>query len=286
MLGKCLIAAGTSVVLLVAQAGAAVITIQTSAHVSGAGEQFDPDIKTNTYDTVGASGNASQVSNQVSPLESATGFGSADALTGVLKAKAETFAPTAVAGMPFTPFASGYGFVLVEEIYTVSGDGTVTVEMAYDGIWSVSEQEFDNTPVGGTTGTFGIGWQAQGRLSVFGTRVSGATDTFQIQSPSTPKTGSIEGLLTVSAAVKDGDEITVTSSLLAQILSGTNGYVDFSRTAFLSVMFSGGATGAPNDPRFLSTDPFVDPSVIPIPVPALLLLSGIAALAGLRRRRL
>jgi hypothetical protein len=111
-------------------------------------------------------------------------------------------------------------------------------------------------------------------------------DTFLLNQTTSERAGSTAGTLSVVGEVRDGDIVNITSTLLTQMLAGTNGTVDFARTAYLSVSFFDGATGTPNDPRSLTVDPRASqPSVIPLPASALLLPVGLGLMAALRRRK-
>jgi hypothetical protein len=169
------------------------------------------------------------------------------------------------------------------ETYSISGSGSVRIEMDYDGIWDITAQ----TCILCQDGVFAEQWQALGSLSAVGGggNINGARDHFQLNQ-SSPSAGSTSGTLVLTGTVSDGATLHVTSELLTQILEGTNGIVDFYRTAYLSVTFLDGAVGNPSDSRFLSIEPDRgQPSLIPLPASGLLLLGAFGGLALMRLRR-
>lgn len=270
--------------LLASPAAAATLNIQTDASVNSVGALLR-DTQTYNGDTLSEPPARAQTSSRTNGNDLGEAFASVDSTTGVLRSRVTASAIPVVAGLLYTPDVNVASFMTLSETFTISGSGSIRVEVAYDGEWALTPNTFDFTAIGGTSGDFGTGWQAQGTLElVTGSGLS--RDFFALNQNSAPRSGSTAGVLSVTGNVRDGEFISVASSLLTQILAGTNGTVDFARTAYLSVSFFDGATGVPNDPRFLSVDPLAnDPSVIPLPASALLLPVGLGLMAALRRRR-
>ena len=263
---------------------AATIQMQTVVTVNADGGRID-EITTYFGDTIADGPARTQDDLANNGADTGTAFASADATTGVTRSRVSASAIPVVFGLPYTPDVNVASFVQLSEGFTVSGSGSIRVEIDYDGVWDLTPNTFDFTAIGGTAGDFGLGWQAQGVLELV-TPQGFTRDTFALNQNTAAGSGSVAGTLSAVGQVRDGDVVVVNSSLLTQILAGTNGTVDFARTAYLSVSFFDGATGTPNDPRFLSVDPRpVQPAPIPLPASALLLPAALGALGLLRRRK-
>lgn len=268
-----------------APATAATIVMQTAASASAVGALIN-DTSTYFGDTITDGPTRQQSALATNGNDTGTAFASADATTGVTRSSVTGSAIPVVFGLQYTPDVNVFSLVRLSEGFTVSGNGSIRIEVDYDGVWDLTPNTFDFTAIGGTAGEYGVQWQAQGTLEL-GTSSGFARDSFLLNQTTAARTGSAAGTLSVVGQVRDGEIVNVTSSLLTQMLAGTNGSVDFARTAYLSVSFFDGATGVPNDPRFLSIDPRPgeQPAVIPLPASALLLPVSLGLMAALRRRR-
>jgi len=195
----------------------------------------------------------------------ATGLGSANVVTGELKAlaKIETASEAQV--------ASGRSEIKETINYTGVGAGTITAYLRVAGDWSLSQ-----------IGSSALGYQAQSTIQL-GTV---AIDNWFINGSTGPTSGSVDQLLSVSANVFGSGSILLISNLLAQI-TAAEGLMDFSNTARLHVEFSGGISGITfNNPDFLTAPTFAFPqSQIPEPSTLAIFGLGLAGLGFMMRRR-
>lgn len=278
--------AGTAFAVSGLPTQAATVEFITSANVASVraedefGNTVPNDLARETFESPGTDGNFAQSSSFSTPREAASAFAAADVASGVLRvavsANAEINAPNTVG----TAAASANARAQMSETLTISGSGTVTVEMEYNGLWDVTGQEL---LFGSQPSTADPSWFIQGILSI-----PFAQDGFVLGSgQGTATSGMVSDVLRVSRNVQDGEVMTINTVLQLNQNSGTNGFIDFSRTAYLSVIFSEGVTGTFADPQFLTVDPRAEQGigVIPLPASIWLLLGGLGGLAALGRRR-
>jgi hypothetical protein len=204
------------------------------------------------------------VSAAIPGTASAITSGSADIVSGKLRSRSE--ANSAANGtVPIESYSNTE--IALNETFTVSGNGTVSASLVYDGFWSV-------VPL--FTGTF-AGFGAQTTVTL-GNTVNGnvSADDFFIEPFPNGNTGSAAGELTAQLLVADGDTIALSAVLRTSVLQG-KGFVDFSNTSVLSLILSPGITLKFSDDRFLSGA--TNPSPVPLPAGLPLLVVAIGAFA-------
>lgn len=234
----------------------------------------------NTYDSTANDGSFTQTSAETAPLDSASGAASADARTGILRTVSTTSA--AMATSTATPSATASAMSALGESYAITGSGRIRIEMAYDGLWNVAAQQFDN---GGTVGSFALGWLASGSLALSGVTSETGDRAFQLDQSSANASGTTSGLLWAEGNVNAGDTIGVNSMFSTSINGGTNGTVDFSHTAYFNVSFLDGASGTPSDPKFLSNPGGGGLPSVPLPASVVLLAGALGGFGVVGRRR-
>jgi hypothetical protein len=275
--------------LLALPASAATMFIQLGTAAQGV-DGFVFDRPNSTVDTLGGASTLSLAALASTESSGASASASLDAKTGVLRAALSTSAVPIPAEIPYDISALAGVSMGVFDTYTVTSSGMAKVRLAYDGAWSLTGNSFDNTQ---QVLFFVPSWRFQGGVSVSrsldGAFIENAFDSFLYSPDNSSASDRREGILTAIMPVTAGERLVVSSSLFLEIGTGlgrTIGIADFSRTAYLSVSFFDGASGIPDDPRFLSVDPRPDnPAVIPLPASALLLPFGLGLMAALRRRR-
>ena len=260
--------------------GASAATIDFSLS-SGAGNYVGdngvlvPQVIDQVFETVDTAGGEISASRSTSAAaapnvsapngETALSTASVDASTGTLRSS------TTIDGVFSVSGSSMVGTNLFAVVDVASGPGMVTVSMAYDGFWDLERTDGGDTPF----------WQAIATLDTSHTH----REDVMFNWNNSPNAGSADGVLSATGFFGIGStDLTISATLLTQILAGTGGTVNFSNTAILSIVTSLGTTVTFADDRVLS----VDPSAVPLPA-ALPLLGGALSLLGFfgwRRKRM
>lgn len=270
--------------LLSSEAVAATILLQTSAGLrdtalppANGGELVD--IETLSFDTVGSVPFRADDARVESPNAFASSLASANVATGLLRSLSIANSQDDIdSPIGFLTESSSSANAIVTSIFDVSGVGTITANLDYDGFFNINQR-----------GRGAIGFQAQARITFNEFSRLRVEDRFSISSGDFELASSLlgdeRGTLSISTNVRDGQRVSLTTQLLTQILSG-NGVVDFSNTAALSLFASPGVTLSFADDRFLSVDPN---AVAAVPLPAAFPLMaggvGLLGLAGYRRKK-
>jgi hypothetical protein len=202
------------------------------------------------------------VSAAIPGTASASTFGSVDIVSGKLRAK---IVATNEANGIDPIESSGSTGILLNETITVSGSGSISALLAYDGFWSVSPTFPSTAAVYLAQTTITLGNTVTGNVSEEGFVVNSSEDS---------GAGSARGVLTAQLNVTDGDIIALSAVLSTVIVSG-EGFIDFSNTATMSFVLSPGITLKFSDNRFLSGT--TNPSPVPLPAGLPLLVSAIGA---------
>jgi hypothetical protein len=198
-------------------------------------------------------------------VSSGTSAGVAQVSVNSDSGQIKTKATTSFGSFPAEAGAAAQG-ALSEQI-SVTGSGTVTVLMAYDGFWNLLPY-YDFDP---ESYQFNI----QGSITLSSSRGLLAGDVAFVEH-SSGASGNTSGILEATIDVFDGDTLGLYSSWLSQIVIGL-GEVNFFNTASLSLFASSGVSLSYADPDFLSKTPDV-PSTIPLAPSAFLLFGALVTL--------
>lgn len=205
----------------------------------------------------------------------ATATSSVDGITGEMKLGVTTsFTPEVDGGVQ--NLASGVASGTVRENFTVSGTGTLTAVVAFDGAVAATPPAIGpaQTAVFGQLTLFNRATNDLGRqtfndnLQVFGSIAK-----------------SYDELLMVEIDVTDGQQLFFEFLLSVQVIAG-NGFADFLNTAHMVIQTSDGVSLNFSDSRFLSEAalPGVNADV-PLPAGGWLLLTALGAMAVRSRTR-
>lgn len=248
---------------------AATIDLQAFGYARSEAGAPVSEIEFSSFDSL--SDGASQAASVVATSGTSTGSSqvSVNSSTGEIK----TRAATSFGAFPAEAGASAQGGI--SEQIGVSGSGTVTATIAYDGFWDlIPYYDFDPES---------YQYNIQGSLTLSSSRGLLSSDTVFVGRDQGPN-GSVDGILEATIDVSDGDTLGIFTFWLSQIVTGY-GVVDFSNTATLFLLASDGVSLSFSDPDFLSETPDA-PAPIPLPAGLVLLLSALAALGAAKGRGL
>lgn len=202
---------------------------------------------------------------------SASGSGSVDIDSGLIRSRSEVSldAPANTSGESTSTNTTSR----LTTTATAVTSGTVTVNLAVDGLWDLTRDDGS------------AGWQVQGSL-VLGSVT--AQDSFVLNGGNSDDFGFFETMLSLTFLANAGTTFSVTTTLLTQILSATEGLVDFSNTAALT--FETDVELIFSDTRVLTNlsdggNGDGDPSVVPVPAGLPLLTTALLGLAVMRQRK-
>ena len=201
-------------------------------------------------------------------------FAGVDITSGELQATIETQGASGRFGTGISAAA------FLSETVTVSGEGTVTFTIGFDGFWDVTPQS-DLPLLFDVVVDLAID---DGQGLVFDDPLRASANAANNRDD--PAMGTTSGELSVSTEVNGTRSFDISASLRTAMGRG-NGIVDFSNTATLGFFTTGSATVSFSDPNFLAggaTNPGT-PAPVPLPSGLLLLLSGLFGLKQLSKKR-
>jgi len=253
------------VVLCASPGFSATLSVDTSAVITGPGllDEDRQDVM-GTATTPNDPANLANSSTAALSNATADAMGEVDAATGTLKAKVSTSLPGAMAttGVDGTAFAD----TSIQESFTVSGAGSVTFFLTFDGMWSLS------------SAGAGPDWLTVVDLSLGSTTVNQTFDPSQ-----SANAGTALETLEIKAFLFGSSPQTVTAGLSTRILGDTSGSIDFFSTAVLSYEADPGVTLSFADTGFLSGPATGGASVVPLPDAGWMLLTAATCFLGMRR---
>ena len=257
------------IVAILATVASGTVSATTVRILSSAGATdlalFDPpyysvnDQFNQSFDTLVDGTSLSGQAQTETPNTFASSESSVDIVTGKLRSRSEA---SSNSSLDFPNESGSSSTVLLDETFTVVGNGTVTVAMAYDGFWSVVPKLVDTPSLGA------------GINLALGNRGNVDSQSFSLTNSTVGNSGSTAGTLNTSVAALNGDTLTLHALLTTEISRGI-GSIDFANTATLSFILSPGLTLKFSDDRFLSGTS--NPSPVPLPAGLPLLVSAIGA---------